>query len=62
MYAAFLRPTIVEIITCYFFYFTIKVSIMQTKIILADDHSMIRKGIRMLCESALGYKEIEEVT
>jgi len=34
---------------------------MLTKILLADDHSMIRKGIKMLCESVLGYREIEEV-
>jgi len=34
---------------------------MQPKILLADDHSMIRKGIKILCESNLGYKGVEEV-
>ena len=35
---------------------------MPPKILLADDHSMIRKGIKILCEHNLGYKGVEEVT
>jgi two-component system, NarL family, invasion response regulator UvrY len=33
---------------------------MDRKILLADDHSLIRKGLRLLFES-LGYKEVGEV-
>ena len=35
---------------------------MQPKIIIADDHSMIRKGIKLILQSNLGYKEVSEVT
>jgi DNA-binding NarL/FixJ family response regulator len=33
---------------------------MDKKILLADDHSLIRKGLRLLFES-MGYKEVGEV-
>ena len=35
---------------------------MQPSIILADDHSMIRKGIKLLLKTNLGYDNIREVT
>jgi two-component system, NarL family, invasion response regulator UvrY len=35
---------------------------MQPKILIADDHVMIRKGIRVLCELNLGINEVYEVT
>jgi DNA-binding NarL/FixJ family response regulator len=35
---------------------------MEPKILLADDHSMIRKGIKLLCEMNLGYSQVEEAT
>jgi two-component system invasion response regulator UvrY len=35
---------------------------MQPKIILADDHIMIRKGIRVLCEVKLGIKDVCEAS
>lgn len=34
---------------------------MELRIILADDHSMIRKGIQMLCKLDLGIAEVAEV-
>lgn len=33
---------------------------MQPNILLADDHSIVRKGLRLICELS-GYSEIEEV-
>lgn len=35
---------------------------MQPKILLADDHSLIRKGIRVLCELKLDVREVCEVS
>lgn len=35
---------------------------MSPKILLADDHSMITKGVRLLCELQMGFSEIREVT
>ncbi len=35
---------------------------MSPRILLADDHSMIRKGVRLLCEGEMGLSEIGEVT
>ena len=35
---------------------------MQPNIIIADDHSMIRKGIKLILQSNLGYKNVGEVT
>ena len=34
---------------------------MQPKILLADDHSMIRKGLKLHLQLTLGYSDIEEV-
>jgi two-component system invasion response regulator UvrY len=34
---------------------------MSPKILLADDHSMIRKGVRLLCQMEMGFTEIGEV-
>ena len=34
---------------------------MPPKILLADDHSMIRKGVKVLCERTLGFSEVGEV-
>lgn len=33
---------------------------MDTKILLADDHSMIRKGIKLFLQLNLGYSDIDE--
>ena len=35
---------------------------MQPNIAIADDHSMIRKGMKLLLKSQLGYKNITEVS
>lgn len=35
---------------------------MQPCIIIADDHSMVRKGIKLLLQVGLGYKEVHEAT
>jgi two-component system, NarL family, invasion response regulator UvrY len=35
---------------------------MQAQILLADDHSMIRKGLKLLLQLHLGCKKIAEVT
>jgi DNA-binding NarL/FixJ family response regulator len=35
---------------------------MSPKILLADDHSMIRKGVRLLCQMEMGLTEIGEAT
>ena len=35
---------------------------MSPKILLADDHSMIRKGVRLLCQVEIGLTEIGEAT
>lgn len=35
---------------------------MQPSIIIADDHSMIRKGIKLLLKTNLGYSNVREVT
>jgi two-component system invasion response regulator UvrY len=37
-------------------------SYMSPKILLADDHSMITKGVRLLCELHMGLTEVREVT
>lgn len=34
---------------------------MQPRILLADDHSMTRKGIKLLCQLDLGFTEVAEV-
>lgn len=34
---------------------------MQPKILIADDHSMIRKGLKLHIQLSLGYTDIEEV-
>jgi DNA-binding NarL/FixJ family response regulator len=34
---------------------------MQPKILIADDHSMIRKGLKLHIQLTLGYTDIEEV-
>ncbi|MEI2739256.1 MAG: response regulator transcription factor [Chitinophagaceae bacterium] len=34
---------------------------MQPKILIADDHSMIRKGLKLNMQLTLGYTDIEEV-
>ena len=34
---------------------------MTPNILLADDHSMIRKGVKLLCESEMGLSEVHEV-
>jgi len=34
---------------------------MQPKILIADDHSMIRKGLKLNIQLTLGYTDIEEV-
>ena len=34
---------------------------MQAKILIADDHSMIRKGLKLNIQLTLGYTDIEEV-
>lgn len=34
---------------------------MQPKILIADDHSMIRKGLKLNIQLTLGYADIEEV-
>lgn len=34
---------------------------MQDRILIADDHSMIRKGIKLLLQTHLGIKDISEV-
>jgi two-component system invasion response regulator UvrY len=33
---------------------------METRILLADDHSMIRKGMKLFLQLELGYSDIEE--
>jgi|GEM_PF-139017 len=35
---------------------------MQPNIVIADDHSMIRKGMKLLLKSQLGYKNVAEVS
>ncbi len=35
---------------------------MQPNIVIADDHSMVRKGIKLILQSNLGYTNISEVT
>ena len=35
---------------------------MQPEILIADDHSMIRKGLKLLLQIQLGYKQITEVS
>jgi two-component system, NarL family, invasion response regulator UvrY len=35
---------------------------MQPKILLTDDHSMIRKGMKLLIQSHLKYSDVQEVT
>jgi DNA-binding NarL/FixJ family response regulator len=35
---------------------------MHTKILLADDHYMIRKGLKLLCEWQLGFTDVQAVT
>lgn len=35
---------------------------MQTNIIIADDHSMVRKGIKLLLQANMGYSSIREAT
>ena len=35
---------------------------MSPRILLADDHSMIRKGVRLLCQVEMGLSEIGEAT
>src|ERR1700760_3994583 len=37
-------------------------SYMSPKILLADDHSMITKGVKMICELHMGLTEVREVT
>ena len=34
---------------------------MQPKILIADDHSMIRKGLKLHMQLTLGYTDIHEV-
>ena len=34
---------------------------MQPKILIADDHSMIRKGLKLNIQLTLGYTDMEEV-
>ena|SRR5215831_9794265 len=34
---------------------------MQPKIILADDHFMIRRGLKLICEDEFGFQNIAEV-
>ncbi len=34
---------------------------MQPRILIADDHSMIRKGLKLHMQLTLGYKDIQEV-
>jgi DNA-binding NarL/FixJ family response regulator len=34
---------------------------MSPKILLADNHSMIRKGVRLLCQLEMGFTDIGEV-
>ena len=34
---------------------------MQPQILLADDHSMIRKGLKLLLQLHLGFTEVSEV-
>ncbi|MEX0636892.1 MAG: response regulator, partial [Ferruginibacter sp.] len=34
---------------------------MQPEILIADDHSMIRKGLKLLLQIQLGYQQITEV-
>lgn len=34
---------------------------MQPKILIADDHSMIRKGLKLQIQLSLGYQDIFEV-
>ena len=35
---------------------------MPPKILLADDHSMITKGVKLLCQAEMGLMEVREVT
>lgn len=35
---------------------------MSPKIMLADDHSMITKGVKLLCQADMGLMEVREVT
>ncbi|MCB9047480.1 MAG: response regulator transcription factor [Chitinophagales bacterium] len=35
---------------------------MQPSIIIADDHSMIRKGMKLLLQASLGYTDVRETT
>ena len=35
---------------------------MSPKILLADDHSMITKGVKLICELNMGLTEVREVT
>lgn len=35
---------------------------MQPSIVIADDHSMIRKGIKLLLQANLGYNDVRETT
>lgn len=35
---------------------------MQPSILIADDHSMIRKGIKLLLQTNLGYTDVKEAT
>src|SRR5688572_26963815 len=35
---------------------------MDTRILIADDHSIIRKGLKLQMQFALGYTDIQEVS
>lgn len=35
---------------------------MQQSIVIADDHSMVRKGMKLLLQANMGYKDVSEAT
>lgn len=35
---------------------------MQQSIVIADDHSMVRKGMKLLLQANMGYKDVREAT
>ncbi len=39
-----------------------KTELIQRRILIADDHSMIRKGIKLLLQTHLGIKDVSEVS
>src|ERR1700730_17319044 len=51
----------VELILQGTFFLLMNLATMQPQILLADDHSMIRKGLKLLLQLHLSFTEVSEV-